>query len=1009
MNRNSYRHCSRHNDSLFAYIRSSGFQGDFYTDTVHRTAYATDASAYREHPQAVACPKDISDIRILIDAARRYGCGLIPRAGGTSLAGQVVGNGLVADVSKYMTHILDFNPAEGWVQVEPGVILDELNRYLQPHGVFFAPETSTSNRCTVGGMVGNNSCGSHSLIYGSTRDHVIAVNTLLSDGSEAVFAPVPQDRWHEKTVADNMEGRIYKKIAEMLSNKTNRSEIRTQFPRPDIRRRNNGYALDSLIDTQPFGGKQPFNLSTLIVGSEGTLAFVTSAKLRVTPLPPPVKAVMCIHMSSVEEALQANLVALQHQPEAVELMDSVILECTKDNLLQQRNRFFVQGDPGAILIVEFAGNNETNIRNRADMLEQSMRNAGFGYYFPLICGSDVNKVWALRKAGLGLLSNMKGDAKPVSVIEDTAIAPEDMPAYIAEFKTILDKHGLNCVYHAHIATGELHLRPVLNLKNENDIRLFHVIAKETALLVKKYRGSLSGEHGDGRLRGEWIPLMYGDIVYQLFGEIKECFDPQRIFNPGKITDTPPMDSSLRYMKGNATFAPVFDYSATLGLLRAVESCNGSGDCRKRHTAGGVMCPSYMATHNETDSTRARANLLREYLIHPDDVSVSRRDMYGVLDLCLSCKGCKSECPSGVDMAKLKAEFLQHYYDHKGFIPLRAWIIAHINQFNRLGSFFPHLYHVCVNLRPLKRLAGFHPQRTIPGVYRQNFRRWAKHHLPALNAAIRLPVGQLYLFVDEFTDYQDVPVGVKTLLLLHYLGYRVEIAAHRESGRACISKGLLRKAQKIAGHNIRMLDACVTETMPLVGIEPSCILSFRDEYPELAPEDLRKAAKRLASNTFTIEEFIVREWKNGRITSDAFTDKPAKVFFHGHCQQKSLITTQATQDMLGIPSHYTVCELKTGCCGMAGAFGYEKEHYDLSMQIGELTLFPQVRTLPAESIVAAPGTSCRQHIAHGTGCKAVHPVETLYDALKSPVADDGVNRMYFKLAHDCLSGYGYQKK
>ncbi len=959
------------------------FRGDLYTDAVNLTAYSTDASAYREKPLAVACPKDIDDIRLLIGHARKHNIGLIPRAGGTSLAGQVVGNGMVADVSKYMTRILEFNAEEGWVWVEPGVILDDLNRYLQPYGVFFAPETSTSNRCTIGGMTGNNSCGSHSLVYGSTRDHTLAVKALLSDGSEAEFTDLILEEFDKKTIGNSLESNIYRKTKELLSHPVARSEIETQYPKAGIRRRNNGYALDELLNTQPFDGDKLFNFCSLIAGSEGTLMFITAVKLRVVPLPPPVKGVMCIHLQSVNEALQANLVALQHKPWAVELMDNVILQCTKDNLLQQRNRFFVKGDPGALLIVEFAETDESDLQQRAEQLEQAMRDAGYGYYFPLVTGDDINKVWALRKAGLGVLSNMKGDAKPVSVIEDTAILPEDLPAYIAEFKKILAKHHLDCVYHAHIATGELHLRPVLNLKDKNDVRLFRIIARETAELVKKYRGSLSGEHGDGRLRGEFITLMYGEYVYRLFKEIKACFDPYGIFNPGKIVDTPPMDTCLRYEPGHPVkeIKTVFDFSSTLGMMRAVESCNGSGDCRKPHVAGGTMCPSYMATRNEYASTRARANILREYLINNSNTTAfGDCEVLDILDLCLSCKGCKSECPSNVDMAKLKAEFLQHYYDRHG-VPFRTRMIANINKLNKLGHFLPLIYNRTTNWSLVKKIMGFDLRRHIPEIQRYTLRNQLKRRLQTLNSIINQPIGSVYLFVDEFTDYNDVHIGLKAVDLLHHLGYRIEILPHEESGRTYISKGLLRKAQKIADRNVDLFRKHVSAEIPLVGIEPSCILAFRDEYPELVSPDQRETARLLAPDTLTFEEFIVREFNRGKISASFFTENPVDIAFHGHCQQKSLITTRATSAMLSIPKNYTVRELKTGCCGMAGSFGYEKKHYDLSMQIGELALFPQVREADSNTVIAAPGTSCRQHIEHGTGRKALHPIEVLYDALK----------------------------
>ena len=970
-------------DHTAFFSKSAGFRGDFYTDTIHRTIYATDASAYREIPLAVAYPRDASDIRLLIEEARCKSIGLIPRAGGTSLAGQVVGAGWVVDISRYMTRILEANIDEGWVWVEPGVILDELNRYLLPHGVFFAPETSTSNRCCIGGMVGNNSCGSHSLVYGSTRDHTLAVKALLSDGSEVEFSDMELDAFIEKTNGNTLENSIYRNISDILSSTANQAEIQEQYPQSGIQRRNNGYALDALLDMQPFGGGHHFNLCPLIAGSEGTLVFITAVKLRIVPLPPPLTAVMCIHFNSLEEALHANLVALQHAPAAVELMDRVLLNLTKDNLLQQRNRFFVQGDPDAILIVELAAHDENSIRQRADRLEQAMKTAGYGYHYPLITGADVNKVWALRKAGLGVLSNMKGDAKPVSVVEDTAFLPEDLPEFIAEFKQLLDKYGLNCVYHAHIATGELHLRPVLNLKDSEDVKLFRTIATETSKLVKKYRGSLSGEHGDGRLRGEFIPLMYGSHVYGLFQKIKKCFDPQGIFNPGKIINTPPMDSSLRYKPGQPVMVirTVFDFSSTDGMLRAVECCNGSGDCRKWYTSGGVMCPSYMATRNEMFSTRARANALRGYLSQDGkDSSLDKMQLFGILDTCLSCKGCKSECPSNVDMAKLKAEFLQHYYDQNG-IPFRTRMVAYINLLNKIGSLWPKGYNFLASCTLAKKLMGFDMRRKIPEICKPVVHKYWQHMIFQNKNTVNQHVRKLYLFIDEFTKYHDTHIGIVTVNLLYHLGYQIEIKQYKESGRTFISKGLLHKAQKIADYNVRLFSRLVSEEVCLVGIEPSCILSFRDEYPELVSPALREQARDLAPNTLTMEEFITREWKSGRIQSSQFTNQPANIAFHGHCQQKSLITTQATREMLSIPVNYRVRELKTGCCGMAGSFGYEKKHYNLSMKIGELALFPQVRDTPSETILAASGTSCRQHIEHGTGRKAKHPVEVLYEALK----------------------------
>jgi FAD/FMN-containing dehydrogenase/Fe-S oxidoreductase len=966
---------------------SGEMEGDLFPDRVSRILYATDASAYREIPLAVARPKTVNDLKKLIAFANQHRVTLIPRAAGTSLAGQVVGNGLVVDISKYFNRILEINKEEHWVRVEPGVVLDELNRELEAYEIFLGPETSTSNRCMIGGMVGNNSCGSHSIIYGSVRDHLLEVKALLSDGSEVTFSDLTDEEFQYKCKLENLEGQIYRDISKMLSDSFNQDEIRQQFPDPQLKRRNNGYAVDLLLETNPFTKNNvPFNFCRLIAGSEGTLALVTEIKLNLLPLPPKVKGVIAVHLKSVDEALQANLIALQYHPGAVELMDNVILNLTKSNLTQQRNRFFIQGDPGALLIIEFARESKDEIEGIYDKLVHHLQTSGYGYHFPLLFDSDINKVWALRKSGLGVLSNMPGDAKPVSLTEDTAVKPDLLPGYIKEFDQLLQKYELSCVYHAHIGSGELHLRPVLNLKDPGDVKLFHTIAMETARLVKKYRGSLSGEHGDGRLRGEFIPLMIGDYNYGLLKQLKYTWDPKGIFNAGKIVDTPPMSSQLRYEPGKATkeIKTYFDFSVNRGILRAAEACNGSADCRKSEIIGGVMCPSYMATRDENATTRARANILREFLTQSTKSNpFNHKEIYQVMDLCLSCKGCKSECPSNVDMAKLKAEFLQHYYDAHG-VPLRAMAIAYINRINRLASLLPAVYNTIVTNKItstfFKKIIGFANERSIPTLAPQTLSRWARTHVPILNATLKDQDRGIWLFVDEFTNYNDVEVGIKAIKLLNKLGYHIEIPKHKESGRTFLSKGLVRKAKSIANQNVTLLSEIVTSAKPLVGIEPSCILTFRDEYPELVDSHLLEKARGLAENALFIDEFLAKEIDRGLIKPEMFTSQSKEIKLHGHCQQKALISTECTRKILSLPSNYKVTEIKSGCCGMAGSFGYEKEHYDVSMKIGELVLFPIVRKAPAESIISAPGTSCRHHIKDGTGRMAIHPVEVLWEAL-----------------------------
>lgn len=962
-------------------------EGELFTDLTNQLLYATDASAYRELPVGVVRPKHVQDLKRIVEFAFRNRLPLIPRTAGTSLAGQVVGPGLVVDLSRHMTKILEINKEEHWVRVEPGVILDELNKEVEKYGLFFGPETSTSSRCMIGGMVGNNSCGAHSILYGSTRDHTLSVKGLLSDGSEVEFRDLSVNEFQEKCQGGTLENHLYRQIRDILSNPQNQKEIIKEYPDPEIHRRNTGYALDLLLQTEPFKsngdvqihGVQPFNFSKLIAGSEGTLMFMTEIRLNLVPLPPRQKALICVHCQTVAESLKANLIALKYNPGSVELMDKAIMDCTRDNITQRQNRFFIEGDPGAILIIEFARETREEILEIHKALESEMRSLGLGYHFPIVFPPELKRVWDLRKAGLGVLSNYPGDRKPVPVIEDTAVHPEVLPAYIEEFDKMLTSLQLNCVYYAHVGSGELHLRPILNLRDPKDVGLFHTVALETAKLVKKFKGSLSGEHGDGRLRGEFIPLMLGENNYKLFKEVKSLWDPHGIFNPGKITDTPQMNTSLRFQKGVAVreIATVFDFSGNHGILRAAELCNGSGDCRNTEITGRWMCPSYMATREENTTTRARANILREFLTNsPKENPFNHEEIYEIMSLCLSCKACKAECPSNVDMAKLKAEFLQHYYDANG-IPFRSKLIANITNLNRLGTITPGIYNFFQQNSffsgIIKNITGFAPKRSLPLLYSTTLRAWAGKQLYDNNLK-----KNIYLFADEFTNFNDVEIGIKAIRLLNHFGYKVIIPDHEESGRTWISKGLIREARKLAIANVTKLSPLISAETPLLGLEPSAILSFRDEYPDLVGDQLKEKAVNLAQHALLFDEFIVKI-----VTEEdrkKFTSEPLHIRLHGHCHQKALASVAPTIRMLSIPVNYKVEEIKSGCCGMAGAFGYEKEHYEVSMKVGELVLFPAVRNSDSSTVIAAPGTSCRHQIMDGTGRKAFHPVEVLYEAM-----------------------------
>lgn len=966
---------------------SATLDGALYYDSLMRTLYATDASVYREMPIAVAFPRNQEDIKRLIAFAQQYQLSLIPRTAGTSLAGQCVGTGIVVDVSKYFTKILELNTEEGWVRVQPGVVRDELNAFLRPHGFWFGPNTSTANRCMIGGMVGNNSCGSTSIVYGSTRDHVLSLNTLLSDGSEVKFEALSPSEYRAKLQLPGLEGEVYRKLQQELEQPIQQEQIRTHFPKASIRRRNTGYAVDILLDSEVFTqGGTPFNFCNLLCGSEGTLAFTTEIKLHIDPLPEPHDIVVAAHFKSIDASLRATQVTMRYAPSACELMDKVILDCTKDNIEQRKNRFFVEGDPAAILMVEFRGKNPAAAESKADELIQALQDNELGYAFPKVYPPRTTGVWALRKAGLGLLANIPGDKKAVACIEDTAVAIEDLADYIAEFSEIMASFGQRSVYYAHAGDGEIHLRPILDLKKSADVQQFYEISRASAELVKKYQGSLSGEHGDGRVRAAFIPLMVGEENYALFRRIKKAWDPKGIFNPGKIVDAAPMNTSLRYEtdRSEPQLTTLMDFSETGGILRLAEKCNGSGDCRKLPLSGGTMCPSYQATRNEKDTTRARANTLREFLTKDSQPNpFDHEEIYEVMDLCLSCKGCTSECPSNVDMSSLKAEFLHQYYQTHG-IPLRAKAFANINRLNKWGAKIPGVSNFFLK-HPLasglvKSWLGIAPQRSLPTLGKISLKQWLKTQYSKWDAP-KDPKGQVFLFCDEFTNYNDPHIGMTAVQLLHHLGYLIKWIAHAESGRAHLSKGLLEQAQTFAQENVAAFKDLISDKTPLIGIEPSAILSFRDEYPRLVADKDRDTAKRLGQHALLIDEFLLREVEAGRITTDQFSDTPQHILLHGHCHQKALANVGDTANLLSIPKGHTVEVIPSGCCGMAGSFGYEREHYEVSMKIGDMVLFPAVSAAPSGSIVAAAGTSCRHQIADGTAQKAQHPVEVLWQALK----------------------------
>ncbi|MGY8970651.1 MAG: FAD-binding and (Fe-S)-binding domain-containing protein [Flavobacteriales bacterium] len=949
--------------------------GSLVYDDLHKALYATDASVYRKIPLAVAFPKDEKDLQLLIEFATQNKVTLIPRTAGTSLAGQCVGDGIVVDVSKHFTNIIAFDELNKTITVEPGVVRDELNLFLKPFELFFGPNTSTSNRCMIGGMVGNNSSGSTSIRYGVTRDKVLQIDGVLSDGSLVCFKELTSKEFKLKTHEQSLEGKIYASIYNELSQEQVQQEIKSQFPKPSIHRRNTGYAVDELLASDLFGGLEAtINIAKLLSGSEGTLVFSTAITLQLDIVQPKESVIVASHFKSIKESLKATVLAMNHELFACELMDKVILDCTKNNREHSKNRFFIQGDPEAILMFEVSANSIEEAQNKADKLIADLDNNNFGYHHPKIIGEDIKRMFDLRKAGLGLLGNIIGDKKAVACIEDTAVDLNDLPNYIEEFTKIMDKYQQKAVYYAHAGAGELHLRPILNLKKSEDVSLFRKITTETAQLVKKYGGSFSGEHGDGIVRAEFIPLMIGETNYQLLRRIKKTFDPNNIFNQGKITDAFPMDKSLRYDidRNEPEIKTIQDFSDNQGILKLAEKCNGSGDCRKPASAGGAMCPSYRATKDEKDTTRARANTLREFLTNSEQANkFNHQELKEVFDLCLSCKACASECPSNVDVAALKSEFLYQYQEENGY-SFRNTMFANNVKYNKIGSLVPGLTNLVLNTYLTKSIMGISLKRSIPKLTPKTLKAWYKKQTHSSSQKI------VYIFCDEFTNFYDAEIGKDTISVLKRLGYNPTFINHPESGRSFISKGFLKEAKALANENVSIFKELITEETPLVGIEPSAILTFRDEYIRLA-DDVNSATV-ISKNTFTIEEFILKEFESGNIRTNQFSAEEKLVKIHGHCHQKALSSTHATFSILNIPKNYKPTIMNTGCCGMAGSFGYEKEHYKVSMQVGEDTLFPKIRNTSKNIEIVAAGTSCRHQIYDGTKRIAKHPITVLREAL-----------------------------
>ncbi len=952
-------------------------EGGLLSDQLSRMLYATDASPYQQLPLAIARPRHKQDCVTILKWAHRHRIPIIPRAAGTSLAGQCVGEGLVVDCSHHMNALVEIDATHCRARVQPGLIRDDLNDAVRPLGLMFAPDPSTSNRCTIGGMLGNNAWGIHALRYGSTRDYVVSTEVVLSDGSVVDFGPLEPETLRHKLQQKDREGAIVRALFELIDR--HRRRILNQYPAPDGIARNAGYPLDVLARGAPWNETgAPFNPASLLCGSEGTLALVTEIELRLVP-PPRQPRLLCAHFRSVEKALQAVAIVMPHRPAAVELLDRHILDLTKTNLVQQRNRFWIEGEPGAVLLIEFHGDSADTDCSIETVIER-LRRSQLGYCCRVVEPSQIDRVWSLRKAGLGLLMGMPGPLRAVTGIEDSAVAVADLRSYIRDIKAMLARYQTECVIYGPAGRGCLHLRPELNLNLVPERKKFTAILAETADLVARYGGTLSAKHGDGRLRAPFLEQLLGSEMVELMRCVKTAFDPAGLLNPHKILDSPPPVQDLRIVSSpaDAPVETVFDWRHDSGFEGAAQKCNGAAVCLKR-AGHGTMCPSYMASHEEKHSTRGRATVFRQLLNGPDaDDPLSGEYLKEVLDLCLSCKGCRSECPANVDMARMKAEFLQHHHDRFG-VPLRSRIIADFDRLSRWGSLLPQFTNALLAQRWLKRWLGFHPDRTLPQLARQRFSR--QRHARRSPGTLD-PAAELLLVIDPFSEFYEPSIAAAAVTVLERFGRRVRLSPCLPLGRVELSQGLLRRARMRVTEAVEILYPYAASGRPIIGLEPSELLTLRDEAADLvAGEAMRKQAQAVADQAVLFEEFISREEALADRTPFARNDLPNTLLVHGHCHQKSLVGMRPTLEALALIPGIDVKLIPSGCCGMAGAFGCEAEHYALSLQIAELTLFPAIRQAPDSSLIVASGASCRQQIADGLGVRARHPAEILAMALE----------------------------
>lgn len=944
-------------------------EGEVHFDTITRKIYSVDASIYEVEPIGVVCPKSVEELQHTLELAAAYGIAVVARGAATGITGGCLGRGLIIDTSRHLTAIGPIDYEKKTATCECGVVQDRLNDVLAGRGYRLGPDTSTGNRATLGGMLGNNAAGARSLRFGTMADHVVAADLFLAGGHKLRIEALDAAAWRKKCLQSDIEGAIYRTIDGLCD--SHLAAIEENFPK--IPRRVSGYNLDKLL--LPF----PRNIAKLLAGAEGTLGIVSS--LTVAIVKKPAATGLClVHCNDMMEGLRAIEAMLAYKPLSLEMLDNEVLEAARRSPSVHNQLTWLQGSPAALFCVEFDANTPEEVRDKLKNFSAAMAQDGIGYTrVCLECAEQIAQVWRVRKAGLGLLLSKRSFCRAIAFLEDISVGPSHVAAFMEQFIAYLKSKGKNAGIYGHVGAGCLHIRPYIDLRDPEELSLIKQMMLDVSDILQQHGGALSGEHGDGLVRSWLNEKMFGKEVYSAFIAVKEAFDPGYKMNPGKIVKGPPLEENLR-VDPHTTFTPIetfLDFQPEGGYALAVEMCNGNGECRKSE---GTMCPSFQATHNEYDSTRARAQALRSW-IHgklPQD-AYSDHALHDILDLCLQCKGCKSECPSQVDMAKLKEEFLHGYHKKYG-ISLRSRLLGNIDKVN---AFLAPIGRYCngaaggVIAKKILSWLGIAPQRPLPRFAMERFSAWATKRARVASKVENKP--KVVLLTDTFTEFNSPEIGQAAVAVLEALGYAVITPAWRCCGRPLISKGLLEAARSRAHALIAELIPYTAEGLTIVGLEPSCILSVKDDYASLVSKGMVEDAQRVAKRCMPFSEFLAQHTDAfGIFRAHTGQAVARQVLVHGHCHQKSAVGMTATMAALDAIDGVSAHLIPSGCCGMAGGFGYESEHYELSMQIGELHLFPAVRqaAAAAETIVIADGTSCRCQILQGTGVQTYHLAEFL---------------------------------